>query len=38
VTVLKGDRWLRAQGPAFAVALLLLIKTAGTGGYVVIEG
>ena len=34
----KGDRWFRAQGPAFAVALLLLIIAGGTLGYVVIEG
>ncbi len=38
MTVLKGDRWFRAQGPAFAVALLLLIIAGGTVGYVVIEG
>jgi voltage-gated potassium channel len=34
----RGDRWFRAQGPAFAVALLLLIIAGGTAGYVVIEG
>ena len=33
----RGDHWLRAQGPAFAVALLLLIIVGGTVGYVVIE-
>jgi voltage-gated potassium channel len=33
----KGDGWLRAQGPGFAVALLLLIIAGGTAGYVVIE-
>jgi voltage-gated potassium channel len=38
VTVLKGDRWFRAQGPAFAVALLLLIIAGGTAGYMLIEG
>jgi voltage-gated potassium channel len=38
VTVFKGDRWFRAQGPVFAVALLLLIIAGGTLGYVVIEG
>jgi voltage-gated potassium channel len=38
VTVLKGDRWFRAQGPIFAVALLLLIIAGGTAGYVAIEG
>jgi voltage-gated potassium channel len=34
----KGDQWFRAQGPAFAVALLVFIVAGGTGGYVVIEG
>ena len=34
----KGDRWFRAQGPGFAVALLLLIIVGGTLGYVEIEG
>ena len=34
----KGDRWFRAQGPGFAVALLLLIIAGGTLGYIVIEG
>jgi voltage-gated potassium channel len=38
VTVLTGDRWFRAQGPVFAVALLVLIIAGGTIGYVVIEG
>ena len=38
VTVLKGDRWFRAQGPVFAVALLVLIIAGGTLGYMVIEG
>ena len=38
MTVLKGDRWFRAQGPVFAVALLLLIIAGGTAGYVAIEG
>jgi voltage-gated potassium channel len=33
----KSDRWFRAQGPAFAVALLVLIIAGGTVGYVVIE-
>ena len=33
-----GDRWFRAEGPAFAVALLLLIIVGGTVGYVTIEG
>jgi voltage-gated potassium channel len=34
----KGDRWFRAEGPVFAVALLVLIIAGGTAGYVVIEG
>jgi voltage-gated potassium channel len=34
----QGDRLFRAQGPAFAVALLVLIIAGGTIGYVVIEG
>jgi voltage-gated potassium channel len=34
----QGDRWFRAQGPGFAVALLVLIVMGGTAGYVVIEG
>jgi voltage-gated potassium channel len=34
----KGGRWFRAQGPAFAVALLVLIIVGGTIGYVAIEG
>ena len=38
MTVLKGDRWFRAQGPAFAVALLVFIIAGGTVGYVAIEG
>jgi voltage-gated potassium channel len=38
VTTLKGDRWFRAQGPVFAVALLVLISAGGTAGYVAIEG
>ena len=38
MTAIKGDRWFRAQGPAFAVALLVVIIAGGTGGYVVIEG
>ena len=33
-----GDRWFRAEGPVFAVALLLLIIVGGTVGYVAIEG
>ena len=38
MTVLKGDRWFRAQGPAFAVALLVFIIAGGTVGYTAIEG
>ena len=34
----RGDRWFRAEGPVFAVALLLLIIVGGTVGYVAIEG
>jgi voltage-gated potassium channel len=34
----RGDHWFRPQGPAFAVALLVLIIAGGTAGYVVIEG
>ena len=34
----KGGRWIRAQGPGFAVALLALIVVLGTFGYMVIEG
>jgi voltage-gated potassium channel len=33
-----GDRWFRAQGPAFAVALLFFIIVAATVGYTQIEG
>ena len=38
MTTAKGDRWFRAQGPVFAVALLVFIIAGGTLGYVVIEG
>ena len=34
----KGDRWFRAQGPGFAVALLFCIIVGGTIGYWWIEG
>ena len=34
----KGDRWFTLQGPAFAVALLVLIMAGSTVGYVAIEG
>lgn len=38
MAALKGDRWFRAQGQVFAVALLLLIIAGGTVGYMAIEG
>jgi len=38
VPTAKGDRWLRAQGPGFAVALLVSIVAGGTLGYHWIEG
>ena len=38
MTDVKGDRTLRAQGPGFAVALLVLIVVGGTLGYHWIEG
>jgi voltage-gated potassium channel len=38
VTLLTGDGGFRAQGPAFAVALLVFIIAGGTVGYVAIEG
>ena len=34
----KRDHWLRAQGPAFAVALLVCIVAGGTAGYMAVEG
>jgi voltage-gated potassium channel len=34
----KGDHWYRAQGPGFAVALLISVIVGGTIGYMVIEG
>ncbi len=34
----KSDRWFQAQGPVFAVALLVMIVAGGTVGYAVIEG
>jgi voltage-gated potassium channel len=37
VTEIKGDRWFRAEGPAFAVALLVFIIAGGTAGYVIVE-
>jgi voltage-gated potassium channel len=38
VKEVDGGRWFRAQGPGFAVALLLSITAAGTVGYMLIEG
>ncbi len=38
MTLFKGDRGFRAQGPAFAVALLVFIIAGGTVGYMAIEG
>ena len=38
MSVLQGDRLFRAQGPVFAVALLLVIIAGGTFGYMAIEG
>jgi voltage-gated potassium channel len=34
----KGDPWFRAQGPAFAVALLVLVMAGGTVGYMLTDG
>src|SRR5213593_4000856 len=34
----KVDRWFRAQGPAFAVALLVLVMAGGTAGYMLTDG
>jgi voltage-gated potassium channel len=34
----ERNRWLRAQGPGFAVVLLLSITAGGTIGYMLIEG
>jgi len=34
----KGDHWFRAQGPAFAVALLVLVMAGGTVGYMLTDG
>jgi voltage-gated potassium channel len=33
-----GDRWFRAQGPAFAVALLVFVIAGGTVGYMLTDG
>jgi voltage-gated potassium channel len=34
---MKGDHWFRAQGPGFAVALLLSVIAAGTVGFMVTD-
>ena len=34
----KGDHWFRAQGPGFAVALLVFVLIGGTVGYMLSEG
>src|ERR1700730_880494 len=34
----RGGRWFRAQGPGFAVALLLSVVVSGALGYHLIEG
>jgi voltage-gated potassium channel len=38
VTSTKGDRWFRAQGPGFAVALLLSVIAVGTVGFMTTDG
>ena len=38
MTVRQGGRWFRAEGPVFAIALLVLIIAGGTAGYMTIEG
>ena len=38
VTLFRGDGGFRAQGPVFAVALLVFIIAGGTAGYMAIEG
>jgi voltage-gated potassium channel len=38
VKIEGGDHWVRAQGPGFAVALLILVVLGGTVGYRLIEG
>jgi voltage-gated potassium channel len=35
--LIKGDRWFRAQGSGFAVALLVSVIAGGTVGYMLIE-
>jgi len=38
VTAAKGDRWFRAQGPGFAVALLVSVIALGTIGFMTTDG
>src|SRR5439155_13193320 len=38
VTAVKDDRWFRAQGPGFAVALLLSVIALGTVGFMITDG
>jgi voltage-gated potassium channel len=38
VTSAKGDHWFRAQGPGFAVALLLSVIGIGTLGFMITDG
>jgi voltage-gated potassium channel len=38
VTPAKGDHWFRAQGPGFAVALLLSVIGIGTLGFMITDG
>ena len=37
MTASKGDRWFRAQGPVFAVALLICVILGGTVAYMVTD-
>ena len=38
MTEAKGNDWFRAQGPGFAVALLLFVILGGTAGYMLTDG
>jgi voltage-gated potassium channel len=38
LTEIKGDHWFRAQGPGFAVALLVSVIASGTIGYMLTDG
>jgi voltage-gated potassium channel len=38
VTDVKGGRWFKAQGPGFAVALLVSVIAVGTFGFMVTDG